>query len=252
VSGVVEEVSGVFRVGGSLLLQGGILWVLYLALEPYGRRFWPDGLLGWSRLLSGRVRDPRIGRDILVGSALAGVLLLIDLFRSLSPLLIGRPPGVPTLGGEVEVLSGFGWLVGTWTDQMYGSLQTALIIVFLLVVVRLLVRRTWLAVIIGIGILVGASGGGVPAGGVGWLYYLAQFMAIGVITLAIFRYGLLVTVVMILMDNIPSAVPILPNGAPWAALPGNLTLALVVGLACFGFYAARAGQPLLGNLNSEL
>src|SRR6185503_3955216 len=53
------EVDSFFRVAGTLLLQAGILWVLYLALEPFGRRFWPDGLLGWSRLLSGRLRVRR-------------------------------------------------------------------------------------------------------------------------------------------------------------------------------------------------
>jgi len=76
----------------------------------------------------------------------------------------------------------------------------------------------------------------------------AQAMAIVLIVLAIFRYGLLVSAVMILVDNIPSAVPIVPNDASWAAMPGNLSIALVVALACFGFYAARAGQPLLGKL----
>jgi len=35
----------------------------------------------------------------------------------------------------------------------------------------------------------------------------------------------------------------------WASMPGTLSLALVVALACFGFYAARAGQPLLGKLD---
>jgi hypothetical protein len=40
----------------------------------------------------------------------------------------------------------------------------------------------------------------------------------------------------------------LPHAGGWAALPGNLSIALVIALACFGFYAARAGQPLFGNL----
>jgi hypothetical protein len=53
---------------------------------------------------------------------------------------------------------------------------------------------------------------------------------------------------MIVVVNIPSAVPIIPGGASWATLPGNLSIALVVALACFGFYAARAGQPLFGKL----
>ena len=41
-----------------------LLWSLYLALEPYGRRFWPDGLLGWTRLFSGlRARSAHRTRD---------------------------------------------------------------------------------------------------------------------------------------------------------------------------------------------
>ena len=245
-SGAIEELNSIMRVAGTLLLQGAILWMLYLGLEPYGRRFWPDGLLGWSRLLSGRVRDPRIGREILIGCAFGGALMVVDLCRSLSPLIIRRPLGVPTLGTEVEALNGFGWLFGTWSDQAFRSAQTALVIAMVLVVLRLIMRSTWLAAILGIVILIPAVGGGVPQGGVGWLYYLAQTLAVSLIVLAIFRYGLLVSVVMILVDNIPSAVPIIPHGPSWAALPGNLSIALVVALACFGFYAARGGQPLLG------
>jgi hypothetical protein len=110
------------------------------------------------------------------------------------------------------------------------------------------VRRTLMAALLGTALLIPAAGGGVAPGGVAWLYYLTQAMAIGLIVFAIFRYGLLVTAVMILVDNIPSAVPILPNGPSWASMPGNLSIALVVALACFGFYAARAGQPLLGKI----
>ena len=90
--------------------------------------------------------------------------------------------------------------------------------------------------------------GGIPAGGVGWLYYLSQAMALSLLILAIFRFGLLVTFVMILVDNIPSAVPIIAHGPSWATTPGNLSIALVLAIACFGFYAARAGQPLFGRL----
>jgi hypothetical protein len=37
------------------------------------------------------------------------------------------------------------------------------------------------------------AGGGVPAGAIGWLYYVGQFLALGLISVAILRYGLLVT-----------------------------------------------------------
>ena len=51
------------------LINAAIIWLVYMALEPYVRSYSADILLSWSRLLSGRVRDPRVGRDILVGVA---------------------------------------------------------------------------------------------------------------------------------------------------------------------------------------
>ena len=43
------------------------VWLLYMALEPYARRRWPQMLISWKRLLAGRLQDPLVGRDILIG-----------------------------------------------------------------------------------------------------------------------------------------------------------------------------------------
>jgi hypothetical protein len=248
-STVVDEGQLFLRMMAEAVLQGGVLWALYLGLEPYGRRFWPDGLVGWTRLFSGRIRDPRIGREILIGSALGGVMLMIDLLRAIGPRLLGLPAGVPRLG-DTSTLANFGGLFAAWSGQVFGSIQTALLVAMFVVVVRLAVRRTWLAVVISLAILTAASGSGVEPGGIIWIYYAAQIMALGLLTLTIFRFGLLVAAVMMIVDDIPSVVPMIPHAPSWASLPGNLSIALVVGLACFGFYAARAGQPLLGTLES--
>jgi len=239
------EINSLFRVTGNVLFQTAIVWILYLALEPYGRRFWPDGLIGWTRLLSGRVRDPRIGRELLVGAALGGLLMNLDLLRGVAPYLIGRPPGVPALGTDVTALGGIGGLAVSWAEQYYSSLQTALLVALLFVGLRLLVRRTWIAAAIGLILVTIAASNNVQPGQVPWLYAACQLAVIGLITFAIFNYGLLITTVMLVVDNIPTAVPIVTHGPSWAAVPGNLSLALVVGIAAFGFYAARAGQPLL-------
>ena len=47
------------------------VWLLYIALEPHLRRVWPETMIGWSRLLAGSVRDPLVGRDVLVGVLVA-------------------------------------------------------------------------------------------------------------------------------------------------------------------------------------
>lgn len=51
-------------------------WLYYMALEPYIRRYWPDVLIGWSRAVKGRFRDPLLGKQILIGS-LNGVLVWV-------------------------------------------------------------------------------------------------------------------------------------------------------------------------------
>jgi hypothetical protein len=71
---VQQEVSLFLRNFGGVLIDASVLCITYLALEPYVRRFWPDGILGWTRLLSGYLRDPRVGRDVLTGCVITVAL----------------------------------------------------------------------------------------------------------------------------------------------------------------------------------
>jgi hypothetical protein len=62
------------------LVAWGLYWcasaaVLYLAFEPFVRRKWPAMLIGWSRIMAGGVRDPVVGRDVIVGTV-AGTLMV--------------------------------------------------------------------------------------------------------------------------------------------------------------------------------
>ena len=66
----------------------------YLALEPFARRLWPNTLISWTRLTRGRLRDPLIARDILIGGAVGALVLLIQRLEFLVPTWLGRPPGL--------------------------------------------------------------------------------------------------------------------------------------------------------------
>lgn len=50
---------------------------IYIAVEPFVRRRWPQILISWTRLLSGRPDDPMVGRDVLAGAAGAAIAILI-------------------------------------------------------------------------------------------------------------------------------------------------------------------------------
>jgi serine/threonine-protein kinase len=63
------------------LILGALVWVLYLSLEPAVRRQWPEILVSSTRLLAKEWRDPRVGRDVLAGCGLGGMLLIGDAMR---------------------------------------------------------------------------------------------------------------------------------------------------------------------------
>lgn len=52
------------------LFAASVVWVLYMALEPYLRRRLAQSLISWTRLLSGDLRDPLAAGHILAGTAL--------------------------------------------------------------------------------------------------------------------------------------------------------------------------------------
>ena len=75
-----------------------------------------------------------------------------------------------------------------------------------------------------------------------------QLWIITAFLFVIVRFGLLTIVVALAVGNFAGAVPLTPNLSHWSATTSNITVAIVVGIACFGYYAARAGEPLFGKL----
>ena len=99
----------VLATGWSLFLAG-IIWLVYIAVEPYLRKHWPHALISWNRLLAGRVRDPLVGRDLLVGSAI-GVLFSAGVHaQSLGVTWFGAPPPEP-ISNQLDSLLGVGYIV---------------------------------------------------------------------------------------------------------------------------------------------
>ena len=77
------------------LTSAVLVWLLYLALEPYVRRYMPEILVTWVRLISGQIRDPRVHRDVLIGLAFGIVGHAFNRFLFWLPALLGKPPPPP-------------------------------------------------------------------------------------------------------------------------------------------------------------
>ena len=103
----INEVGRFFyiAVAQSLLLTG-LIWLLYIALEPYVRRRWPETMISWSRVLGGGFRDPLVGRDILIG-VLGGLVSFISSpqLRNLIRSFVGAAPDPETNSPLSAVLS---------------------------------------------------------------------------------------------------------------------------------------------------
>ena len=75
-------------------------YMVYMALEPDVRRRWPQTLVSWSRAISGRLSDPLVGRDLLVGCrARRAAAESSSQFGHLAPLWLGQPPTLATPPG---------------------------------------------------------------------------------------------------------------------------------------------------------
>jgi hypothetical protein len=79
-----------------------------------------------------------------------------------------------------------------------------------------------------------------------WIDTVTYALTVVAATLVLLRFGLLALVVGGFADNLATNMPLTLRLSAWWATPAALSLALLVGLALFGFYAARAGQPLFG------
>jgi len=143
VASIAGEFVLILNALGIALVIGFGAWVLYMALEPYARRMWPQALVGWSRLLAGRIKDPVVGRDLLFGFAVAVLFMGIQQFSSMLPGLLGDPPQAPVTWG-IQSLKGGRWAFGNLALVPLISLAAPMMHFVILIVLRLILRKPWL------------------------------------------------------------------------------------------------------------
>jgi serine/threonine-protein kinase len=138
----VQEVETFWRVVAVGSINAGLAWVLYLALEPWVRRRWPHTMIGWSRYVAKGVRDPLVGRDLLIGTA-AGALVAVASFVQIACHGASGTPNIPSFGALTGVLQAV-YLIA---QSVFNSLFTSILFFFFLFVLRVVLRKQWLAAI---------------------------------------------------------------------------------------------------------
>ncbi|MDQ3804638.1 MAG: hypothetical protein M3416_12490, partial [Acidobacteriota bacterium] len=240
------EVVGLFLRG----LQSAIFWavfvgLLYLALEPFLRRRWPEWIISWSRLLAGQFRDPLVGRDVLVGAAFGVGIMLARQLEVLAPELLGRPRDTPSPGSNLTYelgLLGLNGFVPLLVNQTVASILFAFIIAAVLFFFAMLLRRKWLGVAAGWLLLCSPFVIGVDDKSP--LTLLAAVLGPTLAVAVLARFGLLALISAFFFTHIWAFFPVTTELSAWYAGGFVLQLVMLCALALYGFRASLAGQPL--------
>ncbi|NLE60161.1 MAG: serine/threonine protein kinase, partial [Planctomycetes bacterium] len=129
---------------------GAVLWLAYVALEPYVRQFWPHSIVGWSKVLAGRIGDPAVGRDVLVGGLFGICITLFQQLNVVIPCRIGLTGAMlvaPVSPDGLGVLTGFRSGLGILVGCQVSAVWMGLLLMLLMLLLRVALRVQWLAAI---------------------------------------------------------------------------------------------------------
>lgn len=231
-------------------LQSALFWscfagLIYLALEPFLRRRWPDRIISWSRLVAGDFHDPLVGRDILIG-ALFGLGLILNLHLShLVPRWLGSPPGIPNLLVVLETgMLGIRGFLALFTIQIVSLLVQSFMIVFLLLFLVMLLRKNWLGIGAGWLVLSGFFVSGAANVGPVLTAVVFGFITSTLLVTVAVRFGLVALMSAWLFWFLSFFFPMTTELTAWYAGDFVLDLTFLIALAVYGFYISLAGQPL--------
>ncbi len=235
------------RALGHALVHAVGIWLAYVALEPYLRRLWPRMLVSWTRLLGGRLRDPLVGRDVLIGGTAGALMVGLGVVAEHVLTEAGRAK-LPThrnnqmldaLAGLPQTLSNVAWSAS-------GCVLHALQFLVLLLILRLIVRRTGpaLALTVITIISVMALQGSVAFG---WTLATITALLFAIPVILTMAFGLLAGVTATFVGfALINLVPSLDVSA-WYSDRALVPLLLVLGLMVYGAVTALAGRSLFGD-----
>lgn len=242
VATVREEWVIFFLDTGFTLCWATILWLLYIALEPFVRRRWPETLISWTRILSGRFRDPRVGRDILVGGFAAMGFLALSSVVNLESWL-GYAPSIPDAGSVETLQQDLKFSLGFLLDLPIHAITAGMLVVFIMLLLRILLRKQSLAAAVFILIFAvpGAADADHP------LLSLPFGLILGILLVILFlRFGLLAGIAAIAFLAFSNMVTT-THFSSWTSTSTLVALVAFLAWILYGFVVSLGGKPMFGS-----
>jgi serine/threonine-protein kinase len=258
---ISQEQARFFVRVGLAMFVGGAMYILYLGLEPYVRRTWPEMLVGWTRFVGGRIRDPLVGHDVLIGITCgAGLALLVMATIAVPPLLgLSEPQPHAT---EFQPLFGLRGTVLTLLSALNNGMQNMLITTFEFAgfralfetAIRWLLKRTgksisdkklealFIALTTATIAVVSALSNGSANQRV--LDALYQSISIVVVLNVLLKIGIFSATVMFFTQSVLLRMPYSFDSSTLYAPQGWFAILVLLGLAATGYWMAATGAQV--------
>ncbi len=214
------------------IFYGVVIWTLYIALEPYVRRHWPQTLISWSSVLIGKFRDPVVGRDVLIGVFCGAITTAVS---GLADLWLRRLGPASPDRYVTDTLLGVRSTLAYCLSTLPHGIREALLFFFLIFLFRVLLRNQWLAAA-AFALLFASLNFLSPNHPV--LNGVLSLVVLGGFAFLVLRWGLLSLAVAILVTAILGGARVSTNPSAWYFGNGWLMLAVVVALGGWAFRTA--------------
>jgi hypothetical protein len=215
---------------GLALFRAATVWLFYMGLEPFVRRTWPQWLIGWTRLVDARWRDPLVGQGILAGAVYGALIAAVGTLPETCGRLLnlaGTQPhySLGSLGSTVRYVANLG-------SAPVNGVTFGLGLVAIMVTMRFVLRSD--RAVFAAAALV-ATTFSIAAVEPRWLD-LVQAAIIGVSMVVFVRgYGLLALITGIAVNYLIRITPWTLDASKWFAVRPGLTVLVVMALAVWGF-----------------
>jgi hypothetical protein len=188
--------------------------------------------VSWTSILTGRIRDAVVGRDVLVGVVLgvAWVLML----RGVD--LVTDARAFANFPGAMELLTGLRSTLGIVLQGVPYAMRNVLFNFFMLFLLRVLLRNEWAAA--AAFALLWAALGGLSTADHPWSGALISLLYFGSGAIAVLRFGLLPYAVAVFISELLLKLPATLDTSAWYF--GNMLLLvfIAVALAGWGLYTS--------------
>jgi serine/threonine-protein kinase len=215
----------------------------YLGFEPYFRRTWPELLISWSRAWAGDIRNPLVGRDILIGALIGSGVAVLSQCQLAAPYWLSIKSVTPFAGLDSSLASYIGRLSAGLINPFLNAIGSLAV----LFVALKLARRKSIA-ILAIGAL--------------WILFALQTenpwgllpisIAIAIVmTICTVKNGALGLTVAMFVEFTIREQPLTWDLSRWYAPYSVMTLLVVLAIGLYGFFVSLGGRRVFAGVLAD-